>query len=114
MYADIRYRPPKWICNAGEGGELPVEVLVVWKATVERLDSKFNYGAGVKVWRSKCAKEGIELGRFAAGGRQSPGDWRHQTGDKIETWCKNKLAEMAPKQDNAWDRLNDSPFELSE
>ena len=109
MYADIRYRPPKWICNAVENGTLDIQALVVWKATVERLDSKFNYGAGVKVWRNKCAKEGVDLSQFQ--GRQSPGHWSRVTGDKIEAWCKEQLEGLKPTHDNAWDKLtSDSPF----
>ena len=109
MYADIRYRPPKWMCAAVEAGELDVEVLLVWKATVERLDEKFNYGAGVKIWRNKCAKEGVDMGRFAASGRYSPGTWSRVTGDKIEAWCKEQLEGLKPKTTNAWDRL-DNPI----
>lgn len=108
MYADIRYRPPKWMCAAVDDGELPIDVLLVWKATVERLEGKFNYGAGVKVWRNKCRKEGVDMGRFAASGRYSPGSWRRMTGDKIEAWVREQLKSQEPAPPtNAWDRLDD-------
>ena len=97
VVSDDRYRPPKNIVNGVSTGELPVEVLSIWKYTVNRLSkgagSRTNFGAAVAYWRNKCAKEGIELpAAYLKGGKgSSHGEWKVKTGDDIEVWVKERL-----------------------
>lgn len=91
--ADSRYRPPKWMVNAVDAGELPTQCLLIWKYTVERLGAKFSFPAGVAYWRNKTRKEGIELQeKFLKGGKGAEfGPWKIKTGDQIEDWVKERL-----------------------
>jgi len=91
--ADSRYRPPKWLVNAVDSGELPTKALLIWKYTVERLGAKFSFPAGVAYWRNKTRKEGIELPeKFLKGGKGAEfGPWKIKTGDQIEDWVKERL-----------------------
>lgn len=97
VVSDDRFRPPKNIVNGVSTGELPVEVLGIWKYTVNRLSkgagSKTNFGAAVAYWRNKCAKEGIELpGAYLKGGKGSThGEWKVKRGDEIEVWVRERL-----------------------
>lgn len=97
VVADDRYRPPKNIVNGVSTGELPVEVLGVWKYTINRLDkgagARTNFGAAVAYWRNKCAKEGIQLpAAYLKGGKgSSHGEWKVKNGDDIEVWVKERL-----------------------
>jgi len=91
--SDSRYRPPKWLVNAVDSGELPTKCLLIWKYTVERLGAKFSFPAGVAYWRNKTRKEGIELAdKFLKGGKGAEfGPWKIKTGDQIEEWIKERL-----------------------
>lgn len=93
MWADNRFQPPKNIVNGVSTGELPTEVLMVWKYVVEELGDKFNFGAGVQYWRNKCGKEGITLpAAYLKGGKGSThGEWKVKSGDQIEEWIKQRL-----------------------
>lgn len=93
MLADSRYRPPKWMVNGVDSGELPTKALMIWKYTVERLGAKFSFPAGIAYWRNKCRKEGIDLlKKFQKGGEGATfGAWKIKTGDQIEVWVKERL-----------------------
>lgn len=91
--ADSRYRPPKWMVNAVDNGELPIKALMIWKYTVERLGAKFSFPGAVSYWRNKARKEGIDLAeKFLKGGKGAEfGPWKIKTGDQIEDWIKQRL-----------------------
>jgi len=93
MWSDDRFQPPKNIVNGVSTGELPTEVLMVWKYVVESLGPKFNFAGGMQYWRSKCAKEGISLpAAYLKGGTGSThGEWKVKSGDQIEEWIKQRL-----------------------
>jgi hypothetical protein len=91
--SDSRYRPPKWLVNGVDAGELPTKALLIWKYNVERLGAKFSYPAAIQYWRNKCRKEGIDLAeKFLTGGKGADfGPWKIKTGDQIEEWVKERL-----------------------
>jgi hypothetical protein len=91
--SDSRFRPPKWLINGVDSGELPTKALMIWKYTVERLGAKFSFPAAVAYWRNKCRKEGIDLQeKFLQGGKGAEfGPWKVKTGDQIEDWVKERL-----------------------
>jgi len=93
ILSDDRYRPPRHILDGVDKGELDPKVLLVWKYVVEKLGPKFSYGAGVAYWKSKCAKEGLDLPLQFVKAEQGAefGHFKIKTGDQIEDWVKERL-----------------------
>jgi len=91
------YRPPKWVPAAIEEGKLDARVLVVWKYVVKNLTAHgqhFEYGAGIKYWRNKCAKLGYIIPEeylTGGGGEGGTGRFRQKNGDEIEEWVRECL-----------------------
>lgn len=94
--ADMRFAPPREIVNGVELGELPVEVLAVWKACVESNTKAGRqlpeYGIR-KYWVAKCLKNGIALPmKYQKGGLGAThGHWKNKSLDQIEEFCKQSL-----------------------
>ena len=93
ILSDNRFRPPKWLVNGVDSGDLPDDALLIWKRTVEKFGPKFNFGAGVAYWRNKMRKEGHALDqKYLKGGTGLGfGPWKIKTGDQIEDWVRERL-----------------------
>lgn len=93
ILSDDRFRPPKWLLQGVDTGEIPAKGLLVWKYVVESLGPKMNYGAATVYWRNKAKKEGIELqAKFLVPGEGAEfGPFKIKTGDQIEDWVKERL-----------------------
>lgn len=93
ILSDDRFRPPKWLLQGVDTGEIPAKGLLVWKYVVESLGPKFNYGAATVYWRNKAKKEGLELlpKHLQSGEGAEFGPFKIKTGDQIEDWVKERL-----------------------
>jgi chromosome segregation ATPase len=91
LEADARYRPPQWILQMVDAGELPDEALLNWKYVVEKLGSKFNYGGGIAYWRNKCMKQGMDVSEAAKEKAATFGPFKIKHGDDIDEWVKERL-----------------------
>jgi len=94
VVADARFKPPRGILNGVETGELPREVLNVWKYVVERQGEHYQYDACVEHWRNKCARMNIVLPQKyikELGGKGGAGRWAVTAGEQVEDWVKENL-----------------------
>jgi len=93
IQGDDRYRPPKYILNGVETGELPNEALMIWSYVVQKMGDKFDFGGGTVYWRNKCKKEGIDLpvAYLQKESGAEYGVFKVMGGDQIETWVKERL-----------------------
>lgn len=97
--ADDRFRPPKWLVNGVDSGELPPKALLIWKYCVEKMTSKGMtggrlFGAAVAYWRNACPKKGVDLpSKYQKGSdvKLEYGPWKIKTGDQIEDWVRERL-----------------------
>jgi hypothetical protein len=90
---DTRYLPPRHILNGVDTGELDPKVLLIWKYVVEKMGPKFGYGGATAYWRSKCAKEGLDIPQayMSAGEGATFGAFKIKSSDQIEDWVKERL-----------------------
>jgi len=100
ILSDDRFRPPKWLAEGVEVGEIPTKGLLIWKYVVEsivektpKISSGDMFKGGVAYWRHKCKKEGIDLlPKHLSGGEGATfGSFKIKTGDDIEDWVKERL-----------------------